>query len=118
MKIRNFLTTLVLLTLAGAAYGQGGVGTILGTVTDDSGAVVAKAQVQVINISTNATQTVETSDAGTFSVPYLKPAVYQVSVQLAGFQRSVISDISLAVDQDYRVDVKLKTGAVNETVEV
>ena len=119
MKMRIVLATVViLLAFGGIAYGQGGLGTILGTVTDSSGAAVSNAQVHVTSIGTNVTQTTATTDAGTFSVPYLKPGLYRVSVELAGFQKAVVNDITLVVDQQYRVDVALKPGAVNETVEV
>ena len=118
MKIRGILATLILLVSASAIYGQGGLGTILGTVTDSSGAVVAKAQVQVTNVSTNVTQKTETTDAGTFSVPYLKPSLYRVTVEQPGFQKAVVNDITLAVDQEYRVDVTLKPGAINLSIEV
>ena len=118
MKIRGILATLILLVSASATYGQGGLGTILGTVTDSSGAVVAKAQVQVTNVSTNVTQKTETTDAGTFSVPYLKPSLYRVTVEQPGFQKAVVNDITLAVDQEYRVDVTLKPGAINLSIEV
>ncbi len=76
-KMRFVTLAACLLFSARASYPQGGVGTILGTVTDISGGAVAKAQVQVTNVSTNVTQRAETTDAGTFSVPYLKPGVYR-----------------------------------------
>ncbi len=118
MKMPRVLVALMFLVSAGALYGQGGVGAILGTVTDNSGATVAKARVQVTNVSTNVTERTETTDAGTYSVPYLKPGVYRVSVEFTGFQKAVVDGITLVVDQQYRVDVLLKPGEVSETVEV
>jgi hypothetical protein len=118
MRTRSLLLALILFASAGVLYGQAGVGTILGTVTDNSGATVAKAQVIVTNVNTNITERTETTDAGTFSVPYLKPGVYRVSVESSGFQKAVVDTINLVVDQQYRLDVVLKPGQVNETVEV
>jgi hypothetical protein len=118
MKTQSVLVALIFLVSAGALYGQGGVGAILGTVTDNSGAVVAKARVQVTNVNTNVTERTETTDAGTYSVPYLRPGLYQVTVEFAGFQKAVVEGITLVVDQQYRADVSLKPGEVSETVEV
>jgi outer membrane receptor protein involved in Fe transport len=118
MRTRSLLLALLLFASAGALYGQAGVGTILGTVTDNSGATIAKAQIVVTNVNTNISERTESTDAGTFSVPYLKPGLYRLSVEITGFQKAVVDSINLVVDQQYRVDVTLKPGGVNETVEV
>src|ERR1700730_372679 len=95
LKMQTILVALIFLVSAGRLYGQGGVGAILGTVTDNSGGAIAKAQVRVTNVSTNVTEKTETTDAGTFSIPYLKPGVYQVTVEFAGFQKEVVDGINL-----------------------
>jgi hypothetical protein len=118
MRTRSVLLALVLFASAGVLYGQAGVGTILGTVIDNSGATVARAQVTVTNVNTNVAEKTETTEAGTYSVPYLKPGVYRVTVEATGFQKAVVDTVNLVVDQQYRVDVTLKPGQVNETVEV
>jgi hypothetical protein len=103
----------------GALFGQGGaVGSIVGTVTDSSRAVVPMVSVQIKNTDTNTTQLTSTSGAGTFSVPYLKPGHYQVTVQGAGFTTAVVDKISLDVDQTVRINVTLDVGAVNQNVAV
>src|SRR5215813_13547835 len=117
-KVRGLLFVLLLLTSTRLVYGQAGVGTILGTVTDNSGATIAKAHVNVTNVNTNVTERTETTDAGTYSVPYLKPGIYRVTVESTGFQKAVVDTINLVVDQQYRVDVTLKPGQLSETVEV
>jgi hypothetical protein len=100
-------------------YSQGGgYGGILGIVTDNSGAVVAKAGVDVTNVATNVTKHTETTASGDFTVPYLAPGTYRVTVQSQGFQKSVVDNISLVVGQEARADVALRTGAISETVEV
>jgi Carboxypeptidase regulatory-like domain/TonB dependent receptor len=112
------LCSVVILT-AELIYGQGGAyGTILGTVTDNSGAVVTKAAVDVTNVNTNVTKHTETSSSGDFTVPYLTPGTYRVTVQSQGFQKSVVGKIGLVVGQESRADVVLKPGATTETVEV
>ena len=88
-------------------YGQGGAyGTILGTVIDNSGAVVAKASVDVTNVATNVTKHTETTSSGDFTVPYLTPGTYRVTVQSQGFQKSVVDNIGLVVGQDARADAQ------------
>ncbi len=116
---RNFLLFLLVISAAGLLYAQGGAyGTILGTVTDNSGAVVTKAAVDVTNVNTNVTKHTETSSSGDFTVPYLAPGTYRVTVQSQGFQKSVVDKIVLVVGQESRADFVMKPGATTETVEV
>jgi hypothetical protein len=118
MKIRSSLLALALLVSTGALYGQGGFGTILGTVTDTSGGAVAKAKVAVTNTTTNVRQVIESSEDGNYEVPYLRPATYRVTVEAPGFQTAVVDNITLEVDQKVRVDATMKAGAQTETVTV
>jgi len=114
------LTFCLLISSATALlYGQGGAnGTILGTVTDNSGAVMASATVDVTNTATNVTSHAQTTSSGDFTVPFLPPGTYTVTVQSPGFQKSMTSNITLVVGQQQRVNVTLKPGQVATTVEV
>ncbi len=119
LKITSFCTLLLALLFATLAYGQGGAnGTILGTVTDNSGAVVAGAAVDITNTATNVTNHTQTTSSGDFTVPFLPPGTYRVSVQASGFQKSVIADVTLVVAQQARVNVTMRPGTVSESVEV
>jgi hypothetical protein len=119
MRIRNLLGCLLIVVSASWLYGQGGAsGTILGTVSDNSGAVVAKASVDVTNLATGVTTHTETSSTGNYTVPYLQPGSYRVTVQSPGFQKSAVDHIGLQVAQQERIDITLKPGAVTESVEV
>ncbi len=101
------------------AHGQGGgTGTILGTVTDSSGAIVPNAKVQVKNTGTNFIYSTETSSAGDFSAPSLNPGPYTVTVEAPSFQKAVTDTITLAVDQKARIDVHMKPGAASDTITV
>jgi hypothetical protein len=116
---RNFLLFLLVSSSTGLLYAQGGAyGTIVGTVTDNSGAVMAKANIDVTNVETNVTKHTETTSSGDFTVPYLAPGTYRVTVQSQGFQKSVVDKISLEVGQEARADVSMKPGAVTESVQV
>jgi Carboxypeptidase regulatory-like domain len=118
-SIRIALCFTVLLMMAGRLFAQAGAtGTILGTVTDSSGAIVPNAKVTVTETSTNVSFRTVTSSAGDYNAPSLNPGSYKVTVESAGFSKSVTNTITLNVDQKVRVDVALKPGAVSETLEV
>lgn len=93
-------------------------GTILGTVTDPSGAVVAGAKVTVKNVGTGLERTTTTSADGSYALPDLQIGTYTVTITLAGFQTSVTSGVTVDVAGERRIDAALKTGAVTSTVEV
>jgi len=93
-------------------------GTILGTVTDPSGAVVSGAKVTVKNTATGLERTTETSGDGSYSVPELPIGAYDVTVTQAGFQTFVAKGVAVTVAAERRVDVALKTGEITTKVEV
>ena len=93
-------------------------GTILGTVTDPSGAVVAGAKVTVKNTGTGLERSTETSGDGSYSVPELPIGTYNVTVSQSGFQTFVAKGVSVDVATERRVDSILKTGEVSTKVEV
>ncbi len=119
MRVHSLVVCLFVIASASLLYGQGGAnGTILGTVTDNSGAVLANAGVDVTNVATSVTTHTQTSSTGDFTVPYLQPGTYRVTVQVPGFQKSVTDNVGLVVGQQARVNVTMKTGTVTELVEV
>lgn len=101
-----------------AAFGQGAVGSIVGTAKDSSGALVRDASVTVTDVATNVSQKTRTNSAGEFSVRFLKPATYRVTVEAQGFSKAEVDSVTVQVDQIARADVALKTGQVNSTVSV
>ncbi len=119
MRVHSLVVCLFVIVSAGLLYGQGGAnGTILGTVTDSSGAVVGNAKIDVTNVATGVASHTETSVNGDFTTPYLAPGTYSVTVQAPGFQKAVADNITLAVAQQARVNIVMKPGQVSETVEV
>ena len=118
-SVRITLCFTVLLLLTGRLFAQAGAtGTILGSVTDASGAIVPNAKVTVTNTATNVAFRTTTSSSGDYYAPSLNPGLYKVTVESAGFQKSATDTFTLNVDQKVRVDVALKPGAVSETLEV
>ena len=97
---------------------SGPTGTITGTVTDPSGAVVPKAKVIVRNEGTNATRDAESNEDGDYTVALLPPGRYRVTAESAGFRRSVFHGVILDVDQTVRLDFPLQVGAITEEVNV
>ena len=93
-------------------------GTILGTVTDSSGASVSGATVTVKNTDTGLLRTANTSDDGSFSAPELPIGTYSVTVEKSGFKVGVVNGISVEVSTERRADVVLQPGDVSQTVEV
>jgi hypothetical protein len=98
--------------------GQTFRGTVLGTVTDSSGAVVSGAKVTVKNVATGLERTTQTSGDGTYSVPELPLGTYTVTITQSGFQTSVTTNVVVDVATERRVDAALKTGQVQQQVEV
>ena len=112
------LSALLLLISAGTAFGQGATGTILGTVTDSTGAVLPNVKVTVTNTATNSIFRTVSNSAGDYNAPSLNPGMYTVTAEAPGFQKSLTSGFPLAVDQKVRIDLQMKPGAVSETTEV
>jgi hypothetical protein len=99
-------------------YSQVTSGTILGTVTDPKGAVVAGAKIVITNTATSVKSTTATNADGNYEVPYLINGPYQVTVEAPGFETFQRTNIILNVDQNYRADAVLKVGSETQAVVV
>ncbi len=112
---------LVILLAAAAiipAPAQTGRGTIIGTVTDASGAVVPNVQVTAENSATGARWIVQGNEVGNYLLSNLPVGDYRLTFELDGFKKVVWPSIEVSVATTRRVDVKLEPGAVAESVEV
>jgi Carboxypeptidase regulatory-like domain len=119
MRALRITLGLIFLLTAPAVFAQAGAtGTILGTVTDSTGAVVPNVKVTVTNTATNVPFVTRTSSSGDYQAPSLLPGSYSVTAQIQGFQKSVTTGLTLTVDQNLRVNVTLKPGEVTQTVSV
>lgn len=103
---------------SGAAKAQTFRGTILGTVTDTSGAAIAAATVTVKNLGTGLTRTMSTTEDGGYSAPELPIGNYSVTVEKTGFKSGVVKGIQVEVSSEIRADVALQPGEIAQTVEV
>src|SRR6266446_6262984 len=115
-----FLVALAVLALLGQMFAQGGAtGAITGTVQDPSGAVVAGAEVRIVNQDTGVlTRTTRTDGNGSFAATLLPVGNYTVSVNSPGFREGKFSDIAVRVTETTRMTAKLVPLQVLEKVEV
>ena len=101
-----------------SSVAQSTVGTILGTVTDPSGAVIAGANVTVVNTATGISRSVTSDQAGNYKVLRLLPSTYTITAELAGFKKVTLSGITLQVNQDARYDIRMEVGELTQEVSV
>ena len=99
-------------------YGQAVNATLLGSVTDSSGAIVVAARVTATEIDTGVMREAPTNASGNFTFPDLPPGQYAVTVEAPGFKREVQPRVDLEVNSSTRVDLVLTPGNVNESIEV
>ncbi len=115
-----FRVKLAFLVMVSAAVlaAQTITGSITGTVTDPSGAVVANVKVVGTNVGTNLTFSATTNEAGVFNLVFLPVGRYTVSAEAAGFKKAVLGPFALEVNQIAKLDVKLEVGEVSQSVEI
>src|SRR5438876_907311 len=118
--VRRWIRVGLVLTLIGHALGQGGAtGAITGTVEDPSGAVLAGADVRILNQDTGAlSRTLKTDANGSFTATLLPVGSYTVSVTSSGFREGKFPDIAVRVTETTRMTVNLRPSSVQEKVEV
>jgi hypothetical protein len=115
----SIASALLLLLCCHAAFGQaGGKGTIQGTVTDPSGAIVPGAEVTATLVATGETVTQKTTSAGFYALASLKPGVYTIKVNAAGFQAYVQENVTLDALQVFGLNAQLHVGSTNESVTI
>jgi hypothetical protein len=113
----GFLVVVLLGVLApSAAYSQVLYGSLTGNVTDQKGAAVPGAKVDVVNISTGDTKSATTDDRGGYAFSVLQVGVYKVTVALTSFKTAIREDIHVEANVVRRVDAQLEVGEVRETV--
>ena len=115
---RTGLFVLLLLSCAAIALAQLDTASIVGTVSDASGAVVPGATVSIQNVGTSATVKLTTDSSGAFAAPSLPVGTYKVTATAAGFKTYVQDGVRLSVADVIKVAVQLSPGDVNEQVTV
>ena len=92
--------------------------TITGQVVDPTGAAVPGAAVKAIQLDTQQAYTATCDDAGVYSLPYLQPGRYSVSIEAGGFQKTVYSNVVLDAAQKLNLNATLTLGSIDQEVTV
>jgi hypothetical protein len=121
MKLTNtslFLTVAIFVCLSCTTGHAQGFGTIVGTVGDSSGSLIAGAKITVTDEGNQISRSVVANEQGYFTVPALHPSTYNVSVAAPGFAVFSQKNVTLLADQSLTLDVKMTIGLATQTVTV
>jgi muramidase (phage lysozyme) len=118
MFVRCAVLFAFVIAMTQAVTAQQFFGSIVGTVTDTSGAIIPGATVTIANKATGEKHTASSNGAGEYQFVDLLPSAYSVQVERANFKRYLRDTVTVTADSTVRVDAKLQVGAVTETVEV
>ena len=91
---------------------------LTGQVTDPSGATIKQAEISVVNVDSGTSYTAHTTDKGVYSIPYVLPGNYKVSVAAKGFKTAIQEKVVLLASQTFNQNFKLSVGTVGEQVVV
>ena len=117
VSISMVIAMVFLASVGDIAIAQVAGATILGTVTDPEGAVIANAQVTIQDADTGGTRTVTTNSAGFYTAPNLMPGKYELEDSAPGFSAGV-ANVILTVGAEQTVNVALKVGQATTSVDV
>lgn len=117
-SMRRAFLCVSLFLLAISAYGQSDRGTITGTVSDSTGAVIPEAPVVARNTETGAVYQAASSSTGNYTLSQLPTGTYELTVTVPAFKKFVRSNLIVQVAQTLRVDVALEVGSASESVNV
>ena len=116
LKRFRYIVSLLVLSLSASLFGQAVNGTLLGTITDPSGATVAGAKVTATEAKTGLIHESVTNESGNFTFPDMPPGIYNITTEATGFKKDTHQNIDLPSNSSTRVDVTMVTGSVSETV--
>jgi hypothetical protein len=108
----------LLVALGGSLHAQDARGTIVGRVTDATGAIVPNAEVRATSVSTGVATSAKTNESGNFVLPYLVPGFYTVTSENTGFKKFVRDNLQVRVGETVEVNITMAVGDVAEQVEV
>jgi hypothetical protein len=110
------LFAIILVVTSAPLAAQAVNATVVGTVSDSSGAAVANAKVTITETNTNISHTTQTNESGNYVFPDLPPGTYRVTAELAGFKRASRAGIDVVVNTTSRIDLDLQAGDVSQTI--
>src|SRR5882724_6669457 len=118
MRLKNNLLLSLFTVLTSAAALAQTTATIVGTVTDSTGAVVPSVSITVTAKDTGLTRKATTNQSGNYVVTFLPVGQYSVTAEVTGFKKKTVTGIVLEVNQEPRVDIALEVGVVTDSVTV
>ncbi len=120
-KIRNTFQAIAILSmfaLVPSGWGQAVYGSIFGTITDNTGAVVPNATITVTDVSKGTSVTTQSGGDGEYRVQHLIPDTYRVDADATGFAKATQDNVVVYADTSPKVDLKMSVGAASATVTV
>ncbi|MGI9075516.1 MAG: TonB-dependent receptor domain-containing protein [Bryobacteraceae bacterium] len=117
LAFSSVLGFLVLSSLS-ILYGQVAGGTLSGTITDPSGAVIASAQISIKRISTGLVRRTISDADGLYSVPNLVPSTYEVTISASGFETDIVPNIIVTVGSEQQLNAQMHVGQQTVSVDV
>ena len=116
LKRFRYMLSLLILSLSPSLFGQAVNATLLGTITDTTGATVPGAKVTATEAATGLIHESVTNDSGNYTFPDMPPGKYNVTTEAKGFKKDTHQNIDLLSNSSTRVDVSMVTGSVSEEV--
>jgi hypothetical protein len=117
-RITNLFIVLFVFAVTIHANAQSTTGTILGRITDPTGAAIPNAVVTITNTQTSETHSIQTNGQGEYVMPQLPVGEYRVQSESAGFKRTARTGVTLTVNEPARIDLALQVGSSAQSVEV
>src|SRR5215472_7199326 len=117
----RWICTLLVIALAGSssiAFCQAVNASLVGTITDSSGAIVPNARITITETRTGVSRTTVANESGNYTFSDLPPGTYTVTAEQTGFKRASRPGVDVVVNTTGRVDLTLEPGQVTETVEI
>src|SRR5262245_23175125 len=119
MRRSSALLLSVLLFITPALLAQtSNTGTLLGNVSDPSGAVIPGVEIKLQDAATKDVRMTVTNELGRYTFVGIRPGTYALSASLPGFQQALISPVEIAVSRAITINITLQIGQASETVEV
>ena len=112
--MRVFAAIALLCAMTTAALAQTIRGTVTGTVSDSTGAVLPGVTITLTNVATGVSATAVSNQQGGYTVPLVPPGTYEVAAELSGFKKYLRTGLVVEISQTTRLDVSLQVGTVSE----
>jgi len=116
--MRIVILVAAFLTATFLSHAQAVYGSIVGSVTDSTGAVVSGAKVTITDTGRDVVTNTTTNESGNFAQRFLIASKYRVRVESAGFKAIVQDNVGVSVDTETRLELQLQVGDVTQTLEV